>query len=549
MVSLQSRDPGSTVDFTLSGSSASGNGFSPASFSLAASGADMTGGTGNSIYSAGVSYLPNSDLDESYDSVNGSWKYTYDDFNRLNTAVSNTGLGCAEVYDRFGNRLQQTNYTGTCMTPNYTLQTGKYWISGFSYDLAGDMIGDGIHSYQYDAEGRLASVDSGSTASYVYDAGGTRVRRIVGGVAYDDVYDLGGHVISDFLASGGTWNRGEVYAGGMHLATYIPSTANTYFVHSDWLGTERVRSGAGGAIYSTWTSYPFGEGSLTSNPSPAHFTGKERDAESGNDYFGARYYSSSMGRFMSPDRTPFGIAPGDPQSWNLYSYARNKPTTAIDVGGSWYTPIHKQMVDISLNGIMSAGEIAQLQHRQDVMDANASGMDDQRGHYMALPGQDPQVAKNNSDNLIDSNIAAASQGTDASGNMSSGALDHLGDAMHTLEDMTSPMHTTDNGTPLVWYGNFGHFGTNGVLHWMGENDASDSWARFGQAIRLTLAAYVQANPVGAGKHGLNGDNFMKEADRRTSEYVTQYYNMYRASEPEAEAARQCALGNPAACDH
>ena len=55
----------------------------------------MTGGTGNSIYSAGVSYLPNSDLDESYDSVNGSWKYTYDDFNRLNTAVSNTGLGCA----------------------------------------------------------------------------------------------------------------------------------------------------------------------------------------------------------------------------------------------------------------------------------------------------------------------------------------------------------------------------------------------------------------------------------------------------------------------
>ena len=281
----------------------------------------------------------------------------------------------------------------------------------------------------------------------------------------------------------------------------------------------------------------------------SRYTGKERDAESGNDYFGARYYSSSMGRFMSPDRTPFGIAPGDPQSWNLYSYARNKPTTAIDVGGSWYTPIHKQMVDISLNGIMSAGEIAQLQHRQDVMDANASGMDDQRGHYMALPGQDPQVAKNNSDNLIDSNIAAASQGTDASGNMSSGALDHLGDAMHTLEDMTSPMHTTDNGTPLVWYGNFGHFGTNGVLHWMGENDASDSWARFGQAIRLTLAAYVQANPVGAGKHGLNGDNFMKEADRRTSEYVTQYYNMYRASEPEAEAARQCALGNPAACDH
>jgi RHS repeat-associated protein len=30
------------------------------------------------------------------------------------------------------------------------------------------------------------------------------------------------------------------------------------------------------------------------------FTGKERDTESGNDYFGARYYSSAMGRWMSP---------------------------------------------------------------------------------------------------------------------------------------------------------------------------------------------------------------------------------------------------------
>jgi YD repeat-containing protein len=83
-------------------------------------------------------------------------------------------------------------------------------------------------------------------------------------------------------------------------------------------------------------------------------------------------------------------------------------------------------------------------------------------------------------------------------------------AMHTLEDLTSPMHTTDDGTPLVWYGKFGHFGTNGALHWMGENDPSNSWARFGQAIRVTLAAYVEANPVGAAKHDINGYNFVKE---------------------------------------
>jgi RHS repeat-associated protein len=32
--------------------------------------------------------------------------------------------------------------------------------------------------------------------------------------------------------------------------------------------------------------------------SACHFTGKERDAESGNDYFGARYYASTMGRWL-----------------------------------------------------------------------------------------------------------------------------------------------------------------------------------------------------------------------------------------------------------
>jgi len=58
---------------------------------------------------------------------------------------------------------------------------------------------------------------------------------------------------------------------------------------------------------------------------PSGFTGKERDTESGNDYFGARYYASSMGRFMSPDWSakaePVLYAKlDDPQSLNLYHY-------------------------------------------------------------------------------------------------------------------------------------------------------------------------------------------------------------------------------------
>jgi len=58
---------------------------------------------------------------------------------------------------------------------------------------------------------------------------------------------------------------------------------------------------------------------------PSLFTGKERDTESGNDYFGARYYASSMGRFMSPDKAFADQYAVNPQSWNLYSYVRNNP--------------------------------------------------------------------------------------------------------------------------------------------------------------------------------------------------------------------------------
>ena len=67
------------------------------------------------------------------------------------------------------------------------------------------------------------------------------------------------------------------------------------------------------------------------------FTGKERDSESGLDNFGARYDSSSMGRFMSPDPpilVGLPVDSRDPQSWNAYSYVRNNPLNLIDPDGT-----------------------------------------------------------------------------------------------------------------------------------------------------------------------------------------------------------------------
>ena len=66
---------------------------------------------------------------------------------------------------------------------------------------------------------------------------------------------------------------------------------------------------------------------------PADFSGKERDAESGLDYFGARYFSGPQGRFTTPDPLLNSGRPWDPQSWNRYSYARNNPLRYVDPTG------------------------------------------------------------------------------------------------------------------------------------------------------------------------------------------------------------------------
>jgi RHS repeat-associated protein len=95
------------------------------------------------------------------------------------------------------------------------------------------------------------------------------------------------------------------------------------------------------------TSLPFGDNqAITStctdapDVSPRHFTGKERDTESNLDYFGARYYSSTQGRFMSPDwaarptAIPYLVF-GDPQSLNLYAYVRNNSLNRTDPDGHY----------------------------------------------------------------------------------------------------------------------------------------------------------------------------------------------------------------------
>ncbi len=205
---------------------------------------------------------------------------------------------------------------------------------------------------------------------YLYDADGARVAKgtittmscdpAANGLQITENYVLGpGGEELTTLDGSNTWQRTNVYVDGRLTATY--DLAGLHFHLSDPLGTRRVQ--LSGNLTSADQTQPLGQAELdcqslpygdqqsctpapnappsSDDATPLHFTGKERDPESGNDYFGARYYASTMGRFMSPDWSakvePVPYSKLDnPQTLNLYAYVGNNPLRGVDPDGHEY---------------------------------------------------------------------------------------------------------------------------------------------------------------------------------------------------------------------
>lgn len=128
------------------------------------------------------------------------------------------------------------------------------------------------------------------------------------------------------------------------LLTLLPSVARgqttVEYYHLDALGSVRVITDQTGAVIERHDYLPFGEEwSPTPTTDPRKFTGKERDAETGYDYFGARYLSAKTARFTTVDPA-FTIAENlaDPQRWNRYTYVRNNPLRFTDPDGRCMYP-------------------------------------------------------------------------------------------------------------------------------------------------------------------------------------------------------------------
>jgi len=235
-------------------------------------------------------------------------------------------------YDAWGNLLTiggATGYTGCSQESLSVSAANNNQVSGYGYDAAGNMTSvPGIATYTYNAENQLVTT---AGVTYAYDGDGKRVSKSTGKLYW---FGMGSDPITESDASGNITNE-YVFFGGKRIAKR-DSSGNVDYYFADHLGTARVVTNSAGTVLDDSDFYPFGGERAYSSGSGNNykFTSKERDSESGLDNFGARYMSSSMGRFVSAD--PITVTPGrvvDPQQLNLYSYVRNNPLRLVDPTG------------------------------------------------------------------------------------------------------------------------------------------------------------------------------------------------------------------------
>jgi len=289
-------------------------------------------------------------------SLTESYSYV-DPANRLSSATeagsaSPTPPNQTYLYDAFGNRAVQAGswVPNPALTPQsvteFTKNQWKGSTGNHGYDGAGNQTqlanGTGAFGvFTYDGENRLltANLYNEGTVTFAYDGEGRRVQKTsaLGTTTY--VHDAMGNLAAEY-------------------STQAPTATGTEYLTADTLGSTRLVTDGSGNPVRCIDYLPFGEeipsgqngrtGCYEGLGSPQYpvapdvesvkFTGKERDAETGLDYFGARYFSGAQGRWTTPDWSPIPqpipyADLSDPQTLNLYSYLRNNPLSRTDPDG------------------------------------------------------------------------------------------------------------------------------------------------------------------------------------------------------------------------
>jgi RHS repeat-associated protein len=266
--------------------------------------------------------------------------YTYDKIYQLTEVDYNEPNKTWYYYDKLGNRTKVSeNTTDTTYDSNALNQYVTVGGTSYEYDKNGNLISDGVHTYQYEYENRLISVDNGSTATYKYDFAGRRISKTVGATTTTYLYD-GDQIIGDYV--GTQYYKRYYYGSGIDepicMEKWPPGgTTGVYYYYYDGLGNVAALGWYNGQLKEKYSYDVYGKPTIR-EPNDAiratsqfgnryMFTGREYDAATGLYYYRARYYKPSLGQFMQTD--PIGY----PGGLNLYTYVGNNPLNWTDHWG------------------------------------------------------------------------------------------------------------------------------------------------------------------------------------------------------------------------
>ena len=215
-------------------------------------------------------------------------------------------------YNSFKNRLTQATISGTPIPFTYDNegQLQSKAATGYSFDSAHRLIGNGVNSYQYDGTGnRLIATRNGTVTKYIYDAGG------------------------NLLAEANAANQIQrYYIHGLGLMAMVDAQTNQLYVyHFDGTGHTVAMTDSAQNTVNKYGYTPFGKllGKVETVPQPFTYVGQYGVMTEANNlyYMRARYYDAQVGRFISED--PIGFKGGI----NLYAYVGGNPVSLVDPSG------------------------------------------------------------------------------------------------------------------------------------------------------------------------------------------------------------------------
>ena len=273
--------------------------------------------------------------------------YTYDARGQLKSAQANGPDGIYTIsygYDGTSNRVSEiyrNSENQVVSQKGYVYTAGDYLVStsdssstvSYVWDIYGQLSSKSSgEEYIFSGKRNLNSVAASNTVQeiYTYDALGRRLK-----VENADIttlnFPLGNDTSYEIKTEGSDVTKTRyISANGKYLAKTVKvndEPESKYFHHIDLVGSIRAITDISGTVVSSYEYEPFGVVTLSSGTDEDNlgFAGKRLDIGSGLSYFGARYYDSDMGRFISRDPAQDGR--------NWFVYCANNPLLYVDPNG------------------------------------------------------------------------------------------------------------------------------------------------------------------------------------------------------------------------